>query len=117
MHDNHIRTARLIRVIDGDTIVVDIKLGFDVFLKSQTIRLVGINAPERRGQTREKGNQAKKFLTDLLGQNRLSVRCNDWSKGTFGRWLCDVYVHNPAGGSLYVNGTMVNKGHALWDRR
>ena len=34
------------RVIDGDTIVADIDLGFDVALKKQNFRLYGINTPE-----------------------------------------------------------------------
>ena len=38
------------KVYDGDTITVDIDLGFDVVLKAQKIRLVRINAPEVRGK-------------------------------------------------------------------
>ncbi len=40
--------AKLVRVIDGDTIDLDIDLGFDVWLKKQRIRLAGIDSPECR---------------------------------------------------------------------
>ena len=38
----------LVRVVDGDTIVCNIDLGFDVVLSEQFIRLAGIDAPESR---------------------------------------------------------------------
>ena len=41
-------SAELVRVIDGDTIVAHINLGFNTILKNETIRLNGINAPETR---------------------------------------------------------------------
>jgi len=44
--------ANVVRVIDGDTIVVDIDLGFEMWLKNQSVRLYGINTPEVR--TRDK---------------------------------------------------------------
>ena len=40
--------ASLVKIIDGDTIDVDLDLGFDVVLKKQRIRLYGINTPESR---------------------------------------------------------------------
>ena len=38
----------LVKIIDGDTIDVDLDLGFSVVLKKQRIRLYGINTPESR---------------------------------------------------------------------
>ena len=40
--------CKVLRVVDGDTVDVDIDLGFDVVLKKQRVRLHGINAPESR---------------------------------------------------------------------
>ena len=40
--------ATINRVVDGDTIDVDIDLGFSIILKKQRVRLLGINAPESR---------------------------------------------------------------------
>ncbi len=36
------------RVVDGDTVDVDIDLGFGVWLKKQRIRLMGVDTPEKR---------------------------------------------------------------------
>ena len=43
------------KIYDGDTITVDIDLGFDIILHKQKIRLLRINAPEVRGEQREEG--------------------------------------------------------------
>ena len=44
--------AKVLRVIDGDTMDVDLDLGFDVVLAKQRVRLYGIDTPESR--TRDK---------------------------------------------------------------
>ena len=63
--------AKLVRVIDGDTIDVDIDLGFDVWLKNQRVRLAGIDSPECRTRNKlEKtlGLAAKARLTELCSE-------------------------------------------------
>ena len=40
--------CKLVRVVDGDTVDVDIDLGFGVWLRKQRIRLYGIDTPESR---------------------------------------------------------------------
>ena len=40
--------VRIVKVVDGDTVDVDIDLGFDVWLKNQRVRLYGIDTPESR---------------------------------------------------------------------
>mgnify|MGYP003322274692 CR=1 FL=1 len=40
--------SKVVKVVDGDTIDVDIDLGFDVILSKQRIRLYGIDTPECR---------------------------------------------------------------------
>ena len=62
--------AKLVRVIDGDTIDVDIDLGFDVWLKRQRVRLAGIDAPESRTR-----NKAEKVL-GLAAKARLTELCS-----------------------------------------
>ena len=59
----------LIRVVDGDTIVADINLGFDIVLKSQTIRLNNIDTPEIHSddeQEKKQGLISKQKLIELL---------------------------------------------------
>ena len=40
--------CKLVKVVDGDTVDVDIDLGFGVWLQNQRIRLYGIDTPESR---------------------------------------------------------------------
>ena len=57
--------CRIVRVVDGDTVDVDIDLGFDVWLKKQRIRLYGVDTPESRTRDLEEkkhGLMAKKFV-------------------------------------------------------
>ena len=61
--------AKIIKIIDGDTVDVDIDLGFDVILSNQRVRLHGIDTPESRTRDREEkkfGLLSKKFLTSFL---------------------------------------------------
>ena len=60
--------AKLVRVIDGDTIDAEIDLGFNVLIR-QRIRLYGIDTPEARTRDlveKEKGLAAKQRLTEIL---------------------------------------------------
>lgn len=64
---------KLNRVIDGDTIVADIDLGFDVWLKDQYIRLSDLDAPELKSKDklhRAAGLLAKTKLTEFLSSAR-----------------------------------------------
>ena len=55
----------LLRVVDGDTIDVDIDLGFKVWLRKERVRMVGIDTPESRTR-----NLAEKKLGGALWQER-----------------------------------------------
>ena len=106
------------RVIDGDTIVADIDLGFDVALKKQKFRLYGINTPESR--TRDKaekvrGLAAKERLIELLGGYQTAVDGIEFlflshDKGKFGRILAEIYHPNNLEKSL--NQQLVDEDHA-----
>ena len=58
--------ASVTRVVDGDTVIVDIDLGFGVWLREQSVRLAKINAPEMKVTTRLAGIAAKDFLSKLI---------------------------------------------------
>lgn len=56
-------SAFVVRVIDGDTVVLDVDLGFGIWLRNQSFRLTGCNAIER---SKPGGKEAKANLIALL---------------------------------------------------
>ena len=97
------------RIIDGDTIVADLDLGASVILTKQYFRLLGIDAPEKRGGTKEAGLAAKAHLQKLL-TNSVDLLCKTHKdkKGKFGRWLVELYDRG-----TNLNQQMIEDGHAL----
>ena len=92
--------AVIVRVVDGDTVDVDIDLGFDVWLKKQRIRLYGVDTPESRTRDLEEkmyGNAAKKFVQSFLpiGTNQILVTKLD-DRGKFGRILGEFVTFDAA---------------------
>ena len=88
--------CKVTRVVDGDTIDVDLDLGFDIIYKCR-VRLYGIDTPESRTRDKDekaRGKLAAKFLQDaILNGNHviLQTQLKD-SKGKFGRVLASVIV-------------------------
>ena len=81
--------ATIIKVVDGDTVDVDIDLGFDTWLHNQRIRLYGIDTPECR--QRDKARKAHGLLAKEYVQKALVVgrtyALTTKEKGKFGRFL------------------------------
>jgi micrococcal nuclease len=91
--------CKVLKVVDGDTVDVDIDLGFGIVLKDERVRLMGIDTPESR--TRDKvekvfGNASKKRLKEMLDNKSgpiLKTQINkkgEDMKGKFGRILGDL---------------------------
>ena len=67
---------KLVKVVDGDTIDVDIDLGFGVWLRNQRIRMMGIDTPESRTRDLEEkkfGLLAKDKLQTLLALSLIHI--------------------------------------------
>ena len=63
--------AKIVKVVDGDTVDVDIDLGFGVWLKDERVRLVGVDTPESRTRDlveKAFGLAAKQFVVDFVEQ-------------------------------------------------
>jgi len=103
--------AKIERVIDGDTIVVDLYLGLGVVLDDQYIRFYGIDAWETRGEERPKGLLAKEYVIRRLGEGKLEIEIRpEWGshgRGKYGRWLGVLYIDG-----VNINVELVEKGHA-----
>ena len=88
--------CQVTRVVDGDTIDVDLDLGFDIIYKCR-VRLYGIDTPESRTRNKDekvRGKLAAKFLQDAISNGKnviLQTQLKD-SKGKFGRVLASVLV-------------------------
>ena len=84
--------CKIVRVVDGDTVDVDIDLGFDVWLKKQRIRLYGVDTPESRTRDLEEkkyGFAAKAFVEKYIpvGSKQILRTKLDDARGKFGRIL------------------------------
>jgi micrococcal nuclease len=104
--------ADLIKVVDGDTIDVDVDLGFSVHTR-QRLRYARVDAWETRGAEREKGLVAKQFLIDLIaGGKGLMVRTVKDKQGKYGRYLAEVFVVTDRG-LINTNDALLTGGHAV----
>ena len=108
--------VNVVKVVDGDTVDVDIDLGFGVWLKDERVRIMGIDTPESR--TRDKvekkfGLAAKARLKSLLGKQAiLKTQVNkdgEDMKGKFGRILGDFVSED----GRMVTEIMVAEGHCV----
>ena len=107
--------CKLKKVIDGDTVDVDIDLGFGIWQMNERVRIMGIDTPESRTRNKiEKkfGLAAKARLKSLLGpkpilQTTISKKGEDM-KGKFGRVLGDFLVEGKQ-----VSQIMCKEGHAV----
>ena len=93
--------TKLLRVVDGDTVDVDIELGFGVVLSDERVRIMGIDTPESRTSDKvEKlfGLAAKNRLKELLGKQPILrtqiAKDGEDMKGKFGRVLGDFSVYD-----------------------
>ena len=103
------------RVIDGDTVDIDIDLGFGVWIKGERVRLYGIDTPESR--TRDKvedlfGEAAKARVAQLLSKDvvlKTQINKNgEDMKGKFGRILGDFVI-----GEKMLTDILIEEGHAV----
>lgn len=81
--------AQVVRVIDGDTIVADIRLGFGVELSLQPIRLANANAPEK---DTEAGILARGWLATQLEGKTVTIITSKTERDKYGRVLARVLV-------------------------
>ena len=106
----------IVRVIDGDTVDVDIDLGFGIIMADERVRIMGIDTPESRTSDKvEKlfGKAAKARLQELLGETsslRAQINKNgEDMKGKFGRVLGDFVAKD----GRMVTEVMTEEGHCV----
>ena len=100
---------KLRRVVDGDTIDVEVDLGFDVWVHER-VRMYGINTPESRTKDlweKELGKAAKSRLLELL-PNTLKSKLKRMRRESLAEFLAVVEVDG-----RNINEQLITEGHAV----
>ena len=88
--------AKTVRVIDGDTLDLEVDLGFHLS-KVIRVRLKDVDAPEVRGSEKRYGLKVKKYVEGLVfsetGEDPQVIVSTE-KTGSFGRWLATIYIPN-----------------------
>ena len=109
--------CKIVKIVDGDTVDVDLDLGFGVWLRDERERIMGIDTPESRTSDKiEKvfGMAAKERLSSLLGEDAILLskvkgENGENMKGKFGRILGDFRTMN----GDTVSAKLMSEGHAV----
>jgi micrococcal nuclease len=111
----------VIKVVDGDTVDVDIDLGFGVTLRDERVRIMGIDTPESRTSDKIEdlfGEAAKARLKELMKNSPRLITTEDKHgedmKGKFGRILGDFEVYDAETDRWStVTDIMIREGHCV----
>jgi micrococcal nuclease len=107
----------IIRVVDGDTLDIDIDLGFGIIMTGQRVRVAGIDTPESRTRDlveKQFGLASKKRCEEILPVGSKQVllsrldRSGDVERGKFGRILGDFQI-----GDTTFTEIMLSEGYAV----
>ena len=110
----YIYKAEVISIYDGDTMVLQIDLGFDIKHRI-TVRLARINAPEVRGESRLEGFESRDFLIDTIfgesgpADNTVVIKTYKDKKEKYGRYLADIFLDG-----VCLNDELVKNGLAVY---
>ncbi len=105
--------ARVVKIKDGDTVVLDVDLCLHVVREKETFRLARINAPELGTP---EGDAAKRHLEALLaGVERVLIQTKKPEGDTekYGRFLVEIFFPNDPEA---ISDKMVKAGHASYQR-
>jgi micrococcal nuclease len=108
--------VEIVKVIDGDTVDVNIDLGFGVWMKNERVRLYGIDTPESRTTDKAEkiyGNIAKQYLKDSLKKGVPVLRTHKDKSGKYGRILGEMLYINEEGEMININQVMIEKHLAV----
>jgi len=107
MIDLYTYKAKCTSVYDGDSVTLDIDLGFNHWMVRQKVRLFGIDTPEIRGPERPEGlNSAARLRGLIEGQDVIIVSHRDRA-GKYGRWLATIYLDD-----ININKLLLEEGWA-----
>jgi len=99
--------TEVMRVVDGDTIDLRFKIWPDL-IKDARVRLLGIDAPEVRGESRPSGLQATEYLKSRLDGAQVYIK-TDGAPDKYGR-LLGIILIDAVEGKIDINKEMLEKG-------
>jgi micrococcal nuclease len=113
-YDRYTYLAKIVRVIDGDTVVANIDLGFNTWRMDERLRLARIDAPEVQGAERSLGLSAALWLRTQIDDKWLIIRTvadrkGRDRKGSFGRYLVEIFFQGKN-----INDELVKRGFAKY---
>lgn len=109
--------AKYVKIYDGDTVWLSLRLGYHCGMESVKFRLARIQAPELKDDDYKitpEGIASRDHLENLIKDKPLVIQSiktrAGWAKkGAYGRYLCEIYLDG-----LNVNNQMVKDGQADW---
>jgi len=120
MNNHNEYDVTLLKVIDGDTVDVDIDLGFGITLRDERVRIMGIDTPESRTSDKVEdlfGEAAKARVKELMVEGMRLITTEDKHgedmKGKFGRVLGDFWVQRNEDKKEKLTDVLIEEGHAV----
>ena len=108
--------CKVVKIVDGDTVDVDIDLGFGVWLKKERIRMFGIDTPESRTRDLDEkkyGLMAKEFITKLLDdEGGIVLKTRKDAECKYGRILGELWSTTDFADTS-INELMIKNHHAV----
>ena len=107
--------AKILKVLDGDTVDIDLDLGFNIVLSNQRVRMAGIDTPESRTVDKEekiRGNLSKKKLAEKLpigSYVTIETQKSDNNDDKFGRILAIFILEDKTN----LNQWMIDNNYAV----
>ena len=105
-HQPYCYKAKCVSVYDGDTVTLDISLGFDTTMKHK-VRLLGINTPEIRGKERLDGLISRDRLKELIDGKDIIIVTHKDKGGKYGRLLATIFLDG-----VDINQQLIDEGLA-----
>ena len=115
--EKYVYRAKLVRVVNGDTVDALIDVGFDIWFKKR-IRFKGLDTWESRTRNLEEkalGLKAKartKELLESVSSKSGYFRLKSHGVGKYGRVLGEIFIEDSKGKQWNINKTLIAEGHA-----
>ena len=107
--------CKINKIVDGDTVEIDLDLGFNIILSNQHVRLLGVDTPESRTNNKEeksRGMLSKKKLGEKLpvgSYQKINTTKDDNNDDKFGRILGEFILEDGSN----VNKWLIENNYAV----